>query len=344
MKKTTIKDVAAMAGVSISVVSYVLNDNENVSISDKTKARVLEAAQTLNYIPSNIARSMRTGRSRIIGLTSFWDVSDKVFADFLKGAYQEAQKNDYSLNYCNIKGDEYDFRIMDLYEQKQIDGAILFFHIDSPDYFNEGSFVKKLKKRNIPFVIVDGSTSLPDINYVYVDYYHTTQLAVNYLHDLGHRRFAYLLPDREETGSKQAGERLRGYRETIGFFDHMGRDFTFDMGGAGEVIHLIKNRPSKGPTAIVANKSKYGAKLLKAFWESGISVPDDVSVIGCNDDTFAEYLTPPLTTVKVPFGTIGEKTARILLEILDDTDPKCRLKFKNQLVVRDSCKPVFTDT
>ena len=102
MKTATIKDVAKEAGVSISVVSYVMNNNPNVSISKETREKVLRAAKKLNYTPNSIARSMRTKKSMIIGLATFWDISDSVFTDILKGVDSVAGKYGYSVTYCNI--------------------------------------------------------------------------------------------------------------------------------------------------------------------------------------------------------------------------------------------------
>jgi LacI family transcriptional regulator len=114
MKTATIKDVAKEAGVSISVVSYVMNNNPNVSISKETREKVLRAAKKLNYTPNSIARSMRTKKSMIIGLATFWDISDSVFTDILKGVDSVAGKYGYSVTYCNITNSFNSNKITDL--------------------------------------------------------------------------------------------------------------------------------------------------------------------------------------------------------------------------------------
>ena len=115
MKTTTIKDVAKEAGVSISVVSYVLNNNPNVSISKETREKVLDAAKRLNYTPNRIAQSMRTKKSMIIGLATFWDISDSVFTDVLKGVDEVVGQKGYSVTYCNITNNFNPSKIIELY-------------------------------------------------------------------------------------------------------------------------------------------------------------------------------------------------------------------------------------
>ena len=148
----------------------MLNNNPNVSISKGTRARVLDAAKSLKYTPNSIARSMRTNKSMVIGLATFWDVSDSVFTDVLKGVDSIAESNGYSVTYCNIKNSFDGQKIVELYNKRQIDGVILLLHVDPAKSFNEIKFINNIKQSGIPAVVIDG-TERADTSYVYNDYY-----------------------------------------------------------------------------------------------------------------------------------------------------------------------------
>lgn len=339
MKAATIKDVAKKAEVSISVVSYVLNNNPKVSISKETKDRVLAAAKSLNYIPNSMARSMRTNKSMVIGLATFWDVSDSVFTDILKGVDSIAGKNGYSVTYCNIKNDFNGTKIIELYSQRQIDGIILLLHVDPDKNFSESKFINKIKQSCIPTVIIDGNTQDPDMSYVYIDYYGTSYTAVNYLYKLGHRNFCYMLPDQNEMSNIQAAQRICGYKDALKNLNLIDQGLYFNKQSIYDAIDaLISETSINKPTAIVVNKIRYAVPLIKMLLEEGIKIPDDISIIACNDQNYAEFLTPSITTIKVPIYEMGQKGAAMLFDILQDVDTqKVKLKLPNVVVERESC-------
>ena len=291
MKAVTIKDVAREAGVSISVVSYVLNNNPNVSISKETRKKVIDVANKLNYIPNSIARSMRTKKSMIIGLATFWDISDSVFTDVLKGIDQVSEKNDYSVTYCNLRNSHSGEKIIELYNQKQIDGVILLLHVDPAENFDEIKFLNNIKQSKIPAVVINGSTEDPDMSYVNIDYHGTSYTAVNYLHKLGHRNLCYMLPNDREVNNKQAAQRVNGYKAALESLNLVDSNLYFNEDSIYKMIKLIKSTDSVNrPTAVVVNKTSYAAHLLKALGENGLRIPEDISVIACNDQGIAEFL------------------------------------------------------
>lgn len=377
MKPVTIKDVAKKAGVSISVVSYVLNNNPNVSISKETRARVLDAAKSLKYTPNSIARSMRTNKSMVIGLATFWDVSDSVFTDVLKGVDSIAESNGYSVTYCNIKNNFNGNKIIELYNKRQIDGVILLLHVDSAKNFSEIKFINNIKQNGIPSVVIDGNTKEPDMSYVYIDYYATSYTAVSYLYELGHRKFCYMLPDEKEINTIQATQRINGYKDALKNLNLVDYNMYFNKKSICDVINLIKSKNISGsdktiidrnitcglpkadiltidkpasdilvddnpvnirPTAVIVNKMSYAVHLLKAFTDNEIKVPNDVSVISCNDQNYAEFLIPSLSTIKVPTYEMGEKSADILFNILKGKHMNEKLKLSNEVIERQSCR------
>ena len=338
LKKVTIKDIAREAGVSISVVSYVLNNNTNVSISEKTKEKVINAAKSLNYTPNSIARSMRTNKSMVIGLATLWNVSDSVFTETLKGVDSVAQKNDYSVIYCNLQKDQKGDKIVTLYNQRQIDGVILLSYAGSSGGFNETDFIKNVKKNNMPNVIINGSTEFPEVSYVYIDYYATAYMAVDHLYKLGHRKLCYMYPNKSEENSIQSIQRINGYKDAVEQIGIYSSTFLLNIDSLNKLPELMTS--GDRPTAIVANKVNYAVHLLKMCIKLGIRVPDDVSVIACNDDHYASYLTPPLTTVKVPIYEMGEKSAELLFDSLTNRKTDIKIKLSNKIIERESCSKV----
>ncbi|HCS73112.1 MAG TPA: hypothetical protein DIW17_04465 [Clostridiales bacterium] len=338
MKTVTIKDVAREAGVSISVVSYVLNNNPNVSISKETKEKVLAAAGKLSYTPNSIARSMRTKKSMIIGLATFWDISDSVFTDVLKGVDHVFEKNGYSITYCNLRNSYSGEKIIELYNQKQIDGAILLLHVDPARNFDEIKFLNSIKQRKIPAVVIDGSTEDPDISYVNIDYHGTSYTAVNYLYKLGHRNLCYMLPNDSEVNNRQAVQRINGYKAALESLQLVDSNLYFTEDSMDDLISSVKSTyPINKPTAVVVNKTSYAVPLLKALYENGLKVPEDISVIACNDQGIAEFLTPPLTTIRVPTYAIGAKSAEMLFDILNGKPINIKLRLSNEVIERKSC-------
>lgn len=333
MKKVTIKDIAREAGVSISVVSYVLNNNTNVSITEKTRVKVINAAKRLNYTPNRIARSMRTNKSMVICLATLWNVSDSVFTETLKGVDSIAQKNDYSVIYCNLQKDQKGDKIVTLYNQRQIDGVILLSYAGSSGDYNEIDFINNVKKTGIPGVIINGNTELPEVSYVYIDYYATAYMAVEYLYKLGHRKLCYMYPDKSEENSIQSIQRINGYKDALEQLGIENSTFLLNSDSLSRLPGLLADKP----VAIVANKVNYAVSLLKMCNKLGIRVPDDVSVIACNDDHYAGFLTPPLTTVKVPIYEMGEKSAQLLFDSLNNRKTNMKIKLPNKIIERESC-------
>jgi DNA-binding LacI/PurR family transcriptional regulator len=282
---------------------------------------------------------MRTKKSMIIGLATFWDISDSVFTDILKGVDSVAGKYGYSVTYCNITNSFNSNKITELYSQRQIDGVILLLHVDPAISFNEIEFINNIKSSKIPAVVINGNTEDPDISYVYIDYYGTSYTAVNYLYKLGHRNFCYMLPDEIELNGKQALRRINGYKDALKNLKLTDSGLYFDREAICDAINLLNSfSPAERPTAVIVNKTRYAAYLLRTFGEHGIKVPDDISVIACNDQNIAEFLTPPLTTIKVPTYAIGQKSADILFEILQGKSLNIKLKLSNEVVERSSCK------
>ena len=277
----------------------------------------------------------------VICLATVWDISDSVFADVLKGIGSIVEKKGYSVTYCNIRNGLNADRVVDLYNRRQIDGAILFFHIDPASGFDEAGFIGDIKRNGIPAVVINGNTGDPDMNYIYFDYHNTTY-GGKLPYKLGHRNFCYMLPNEQEMQFSQATLRIKGYKDALRDLNLEDHGLYFDSNSIRNIIDLLKptavSARTVRPTAIVVNKIRYAVSLLKSLAENGINVPGDVSVIACNDEKYAGFLTPALTTVRIPIYEIGRKSAEIMLDTLEGNSPNVKLKLPNDVVERESCR------
>lgn len=338
MKRATIKDVAKKAGVSISAVSFVLNDTPGHTIPESTREKVLDAVRELDYIPDIKAQGMRTKRTMVLGLVSFWDVTEPVFIEILNGVYRAADKNNYIITICNLNSPQREFSYVELFKRKQIDGIVFISPYESKNSYDENTHIIKIKENKIPAVIIHGNTRDEDLSYIYVDHFNTTYMAAEYLIKLGHSKLGYLEPDANET-KYISDERLRGFVTAL---EKSGlpveQDYIFKAGRSGKIAEIIKS--GCGPTGIVANKSTYASGFLKTMLDFGIKVPEQVSVIAANTVPYAVHLYPPLTSVQIPFEEMGESGVEILVDSMNGKISQLKLKLPNKLTVRESCRKI----
>jgi LacI family transcriptional regulator len=336
-KNVTIKDVAKLSGYSSSLVSFVINDTPGVSIPDETRKKILAAVEELQYTPNSIARSMRTKKSMSIGIVSFWNLTQYVFIEVLNGVSNVACENNYTILFCDVNKKENEFSYIDLFKQKKIDGIIFISPYSLQEGFKEEVHIEKIKKENIPAVIINAYTQDNDTNCIYFDFFNTAYLATEYLINLGHKEIWYLEPLMMEYDMYQASERIKGFQSCIMNYGHkINESRIFGEEEFEELAESIND--GKGPTAVVANKSLYAHKLLNFLNRSGIAVPEKISIIASNTEPFVGYLYPPLTSVKLPLKEMGESGAKMLLKQIAGEDDKIKIKLPNKIIERKSCK------
>jgi DNA-binding LacI/PurR family transcriptional regulator len=335
-KKTTIKDVAKEAGVSISVVSYILNNTPGQSFPDETRKKIIDIAKKMQYTPSYFAKGMRSRKSMNIGIVLFWAIGDTIVNEFLLGVSKITEQFDYNIVLCIPSEKKNEFNYADIYRQQQIDGIIFISPFSTERNYSEEMHINLIKEAKIPAVIVNGITNDESLNYIYIDFYSSTYLATKYLAEYGHKKIAYLLPSQLETTYIQVNERRNGFNDAIKSLGAKGE--IIDSNNLEELAKNIKN--GSGPTAIVLNKINYAKEFYTQMQEFGIRIPEDISVIAASDDNTAEYFNKPLTTVKIPLREMGETGAKVLFDILNNDDSKLRLKLANSIVERGSCKKI----
>lgn len=303
------KDVAAQSGVSFQTTSKVLNGGG--SVSEVTRARILQAASDLGYVPNLQARSLVMQRTLTIGLIA-GDFSDPNLSRFISGAEQEARRQGFSVLITSVEregsGTEYALPAM---MERRVDGILL-----AAPQMEEDLALAHVLDRTLPVVSlyhVPGE-GVPTVG---TDDEMIGLLATRHLVRKGHRVIATVIGPR---GRQATQRRLRGYRRAL---EEAGLAFAEDLvdEGRGEIAaalaattRLFEHSP--GITAIFAQSDTMGIGVLSALHRLGKPVPRGCAVVGCDDIDMAAYTEPPLSTVHVPFYETGAEAMRLLLNMI----------------------------
>lgn len=333
MKRPTQTDVARLAGVSRATVSYVLNDRTDgrIPITEPTRLKVLRAAEELGYAPSALARSLRSGESRMIGFL-MPAVHNPHYWDILAGAEEEITEQGYHLVLVTANLDpKREQRCIQSLFQQRLDGVILMpTFLDR--YVDE---MEALSERNSPVVLIG---SVEGADWVFPDVEGGAIAMMEHLLGLGHERIAFingvarrqLSQAREDVyAGKLAEAGLPHDPELLRRCGYMVRDAYAEAQGL-----LALPDP---PTAIWTVNDLLAIGALRAIHERGLRVPDDVALAGFDDIDLAQQLYPPLTTVHMPALEMGRRAAEFLFERMEspDLDPIQEL-MPMHLVVRES--------
>ncbi len=334
-----IKELAEIAGVSIATVSRAISNPKRVSKA--TREKVLDAVKKTGYSPNRLGASLRTAKTgNIIAIMP--DVSDQFNFGVIKSLELEASKRGYSVLLGDTQGDRArELAYGAIVRSKQADGIILFSHRLPYDID-----VDAFDANNFPPIVNSCETSgLPGLPLVSINNRAAGEEATNYLIGLGHKKIAVITGSTE---SPSAVERLKGYLaalKTIG----INRDndlikygnYTIESGEENtKQLLALTDRPS----AIFCFSDEIAMGCLAALKNSGLKVPEDISVMGFDDIRFARFFDPPLTTIAQPVEEIGKHCISLLHEKLTDKDAKPEdVILPHKLVVRSSTGPVKPD-
>ncbi|MCU1552440.1 MAG: LacI family transcriptional regulator [Glaciihabitans sp.] len=335
MAAANVKDVAALAGVSLGTVSNVLNRPEIVS--PETADRVMQAIEKLGFVRNDAARQLKAGRSNTIGLVVL-DVRNPFFTDLARGAEDGAGAAGLSI----LLGDsgrshERETAYLDLFEEQRVHGVLV-----SP-LSDVARRLEGLRRRGIPAVLVDRSGTGSGFSSVSVDDVAGGRLAVEHLISIGRRRIAYLAGSFDFS---QVTDRLRGAREAVA--SHPGTTLeVIDIGGltvlegraAGE--RIVARAADDRPDGIFTANDLIAVGVLQALvMQSDIRVPGDVALVGYDDIDFAQTAVVPLSSVRQPSALLGRTAVEILLdEARDPTLQPRQIVFQPELVIRASTVP-----
>lgn len=330
----TIKDVAKMAGVSISTVSRVINNSKPVSTEIRQK--VLDVINELGYKPNEIARTLVTKKSFLIGVI-VTDLGDTYIAQLVRGIEEVGKMYDYDILLCSTYGDKTaEVKYMQLLSRKQVEGIILI-----SDTLNS-EIDKQIKDFNIPFVYLNRYFYTEDFPTVTIDSLEATYEMTNYLIKLGHENIAYVSSSKEKYSLELL--KLEGYKKAISENEGYEENIYYAKGrNIEDGYELCKDVMSSNDdiTAICCSHDELAIGVLNYLYDNNIKVPTNISVAGYGDIKTASIFRPRLTTIKEPFYDIGAVAIRrIIKEIKKEDIDKNNITLPFQIQIRESCAKI----
>lgn len=335
--RPTIRDVAKRAGVSRGTVTRVMSGSPHVLPA--TRERVLQAIEALDYQPSSIARSLRLQQTRTVGLI-VTDITNPFYPEVVRGFEDAAQELGLGVLLGNAAEDPgREERYLALLRERRVDAVVVaaggLRHRQA----------EALRSFPVPVVVVNETSPDPRIPAVLCDSRAGGRMAAQHLIELGHRRLAYVLgpPD-----SELSPERLEGARDAARAARHLGvslevleGDGHLASGAAAARAMAARARP---PFALICHNDVTAIGAIHGLHESGLAIPDDVSVVGFDDIALTDYTIPPLTTVAQDKYAMGRRAVAMVDRILSGETVTGTDRLPVRLVIRHStARPDLSD-
>ncbi|MBO0994319.1 LacI family DNA-binding transcriptional regulator [Bacillus sp. SD088] len=333
--KVTLKDIANRAEVSISTVSRVLSDTP-VSIHDGTRLRIIQAAKELGYFKINNSLQNKNNQEKRVGVVLSKAESkyrDPFFSEIIYGIERELIEQGCVLEFT--------------YDMQEIVQSNLLSQINKNDLgivcvgpFKE-EILRKLTQQ-IPAVLFVGGTTNLEIDHVTVDFHQAAMNATNYLIHKGHTDIAYIGGSPLEGLPHDQEDRFLGFKKALqsnnlSINQEWVQDGGFDLTRGYEAMKRILNT-GRIPTALFSASDRMAFGAYKAIQEYGLSIPEDISIISFDDIEMSEFITPPLTTVRVFKEEMGRIAVKLLIQKMEGSITLPLTSFlPTKLIVRNSC-------
>ena len=330
---STIKQVAARAGVSFTTVSHVVNRTRPVS--DSARVRVERAIADLGYFPSAVARALKTAQTRILGVI-VPNIINPFFSELVRGIEDACERNNYSVFLCNGDDDrDRQGRSLDTLLGRRVDGVILATPAGPAT-----TLARRIAATKLPTAIVDRPVPGARVDHIAIDHAAGARLAMEHLLELGHRRIAHISgPSAFEVSRARAG----GWRQAL---QDAGVEPREDWLVEGDFLapsghEVARKLLAQGEiTAIFASNDMLAFGALWAAAEAGWVVPRALSVVGFDGIEMGGFISPALTTVGVPIRQMGETAAMVLIDRLAGRTKRAgETVVTPRLIVRESTGP-----
>lgn len=338
--RVRIRDVAERAGVSVTTVSHVLNDVPGKRINADTRARVQRAAAQLGYAPNSLARSLRLQRSEMIALISDEIATTPFAGQMILGAQETASKHGWLLMLVNVGFDvEFEAAEIEALRRRQVDGFLYakMFH-------QRAALPPSLE--GAPTVVLDATTPDTAVPSVVPDELGGGRTATRALLDQGHTRIGFLnnVDDIPATRGRLAGYRGALEEAGLSFDRRLVLEASSDTEGGLDAAQRILSRTDR-PTALFCFNDRMAMGAYHAAAGLGLRIPDDLSVVGFDDqELITTGLRPRLTTVALPHYAMGAWAVETLIRKITDPGQEAAVQVALEcpLVVRDSIAPPAT--
>ena len=334
-KPPTSADVASLAGVSRTTVSFVMNGRQDVAIPTSTRQRVIDAAAALHYTPHGPARQLARGSTRSLGLVLRQSPEqvggDALLVDTLRGVVEAANDAGYRVLVESLAPET--GRYADLLRARHADGLI----VSGPRADDQE--LRDLARDGYP-VVLQGDLEAFEGPSVDVDNEAAAATAVRHLIALGHRRIACVT--NAPVAYTAAAARLDGYQRALAeagipFEPNLVAEADFDPGSGHRAIVAILDRGAL-PDAVFVASDVVALGVLGGLRERRIRVPNQVSVVGFDDISLAAYVDPALTTIRVPARELGKAAGRALIDRIAGRPMELRTLLPTELVIRESAR------
>ncbi len=326
--KIGVRALAAKTGLSVATISRVLNNHSGVK--PETRRKVHQAINESGYIPNHAARSLATQRSKTIAAV-VPTLAHSIFAEFLDALEKTLAQSHYSLAIATFQGD--------LAEEAKRAHAMLNIGIDGiilSGLKHDQALLERLtasKTATILSSIYESEHAFPCIGY---DNAGLAEIAIQYLYQKGHRKIAILHGPTQQNDRTQ--RRIAGAfkaQATLDKLTLLAYETTLNCQGGSEAVNKAM---CESPDAILCLSDVLALGVLFELHRKGISVPDDISVMGFDDLDWAQYASPALTTISLPVKLMGHRCAEQLIAKLEQQQPIQSIKLDAQIIQRNSVK------
>ncbi len=330
-----IKEIAKKAEVSPATVSRVLNGTK--AVSPELKERVLSIIKYEGYEANHIARSMVLKKNFTVGLI-IPNISEMYHRIIFSSIEETLEEAGYKVIVYRVKDEPNHEQVYwDLLMKNRADGIIIMHETSKPEIYSQ------IKNTSVPVVLCSINIPSMDIPKVRIDDYRAALDGTRYLLELGHRHIGIILG----RGYSAGDQRLQGYRDalekhSIAFNSELVEVGEYTMESGSRAVTRLFSR-NNAITAIYSMCDEMAIGVLHGLRQMGLSVPEDVSVLGLDGIDILPYLCPPLSSVQQPIPEIGRQSAKILLAMMNgeqvDTSP---VVLEHKLVERQSCRSLLT--
>ena len=327
----TIYDVAREAGVSMATVSRVVNNNPNVK--PQTRKKVFEAIERLGYRPNAVARGLASKKTTTVGVV-IPDISNAIFAEVARGIEDIANMYHYNIILCNAdKKKDKEIRVINTLLEKQVDGLLFMGGAVTDEH------LQAFKTANVPIVLcatTDENGTIPSVD---IDHESAAFDAVQTLIAQGHRSIAMIGGTLQDPANGYA--RFQGYKralETAGitYDENMVRIGNYRYESGVEAMKYFIDLPTR-PSAVFSATDEMAIGAIHAIQDSGLKVPDDISVISVDNSRMASMVRPQLTTVAQPMYDIGAVSMRLLTKLMKkEAVENAKVVLPHEVITRQS--------
>ncbi|GLC90368.1 LacI family DNA-binding transcriptional regulator [Lysinibacillus piscis] len=325
----TIKDIADLARVSIATVSRVLNYDETLNVTPETRKRIFEAAEELNYVVTS-----KKKKRGVVGLYYSYSLEEELVDTYYLSIRVALEKKLENMGMECLKINKDDTKR----SLSKIDGIICLGTFKKVD-------IELIKSFDKPSVFVDANPDENHFDAVVIDFNSATKKALNYLVELGHKNIGFI----GGVETDMYGNRFKDLRQDV-FETYLKEKGIFKenfvkIGGYNprdgyQILKEMLNQDEK-PTALFVANDSIAVGCYKAAYELGVKIPEDLSIVGFNDVSSAQYMVPPLTTVKLYTEIMGESAVDLLLERIATKREICKkVTIHTKLIVRGSATKV----